>query len=284
MSKVTLDFPSNFDGEEYLLDANFNFYQLSSDLQGVFVFVELYAASKEAVKQIPYGTPSLNHNNAFFFEARNYTNIGGGLITFERHFVETTEFTIDEENNNGQMLIEDVSLAGGKTVSRFVLEWPKQKRFLQILGSLPGRSPNLNFLFPPFWNPSRLSNAITVQYENIETLQTARANFQFKDFPIFSKSLEYVGVTPFDELSVADRNKSIAERLELIHSESALINIDKGFILETVGPTQSTPPLSLTKSTRYKKNYRLELGTRAFNIEGETFLLWDGTQPVFSEV
>ena len=127
MSKVTLDFPSDFDGEEYLLDANFNFYQLSSDLPGVFVFVELYVASKEAVKQIPYGTLSLNHNDAFFFEARNYNNIGGGLITFERHFVQTTDFKFVEVDNT-YLFVRDSLLGGGETVSRTIFDLTIQGR------------------------------------------------------------------------------------------------------------------------------------------------------------
>ena len=69
---------------EILLDANARFYQAQA--QGdAYVYVEKYAARKGDFTPAAIGT-SADSRSAYLVKETNYTDIGGGLVTFERHF------------------------------------------------------------------------------------------------------------------------------------------------------------------------------------------------------
>ena len=69
---------------EILLDANARFYQAQA--QGdAYVYVEKYAARKGDFTPAAIGT-SADNRSAYLVKETNYTDIGGGLVTFERHF------------------------------------------------------------------------------------------------------------------------------------------------------------------------------------------------------
>ena len=69
---------------EILLDANARFYQAQP--QGnAYVYVEKYAARKGDFTPAAIGT-SADNRNAYLVKETNYTDIGGGMVTFERHF------------------------------------------------------------------------------------------------------------------------------------------------------------------------------------------------------
>lgn len=69
---------------EILLDANARFYQAQP--QGnAYVYVEKYAARKGDFTPAAIGT-SADNRDAYLVKETNYKDIGGGLVTFERHF------------------------------------------------------------------------------------------------------------------------------------------------------------------------------------------------------
>lgn len=71
-------------GDTFLLDANARFYQAQP--QGnAHVYVEKHAGRKNDVQPMLIGTGSDNRD-AYLVKETNYNDIGGGLVTFERHF------------------------------------------------------------------------------------------------------------------------------------------------------------------------------------------------------
>jgi hypothetical protein len=72
------------DSGEFLLDPNAGFYQAQPQGNS-YVYVEKHAARKGDFESLPIGTAH-DQRDAFLVKETNYTDIGGGLITFERHF------------------------------------------------------------------------------------------------------------------------------------------------------------------------------------------------------
>lgn len=71
-------------GDEILLDENAGFYYAQP--QGnARVFVEKYAARKNDFTPATIGTSAISHD-AYLVKETNFTDIGGGLMTFERHY------------------------------------------------------------------------------------------------------------------------------------------------------------------------------------------------------
>lgn len=68
----------------FLLDADARFYQAQP--QGnAYVYVEKYATLKDNFSPLTIGTRS-STRDGYLVKETNYTDIGGGLATFERHF------------------------------------------------------------------------------------------------------------------------------------------------------------------------------------------------------
>ena len=73
----------------FLIDANARFYQAQP--QGnAHVYVEKYAARKNDIEPAAIGMGATTRD-AYLVKETNYTDIGGGLVTFERHFAVVPE-------------------------------------------------------------------------------------------------------------------------------------------------------------------------------------------------
>lgn len=84
---VKYDLPTLADSgkSELLLDANYGFYETQKK-GDAFVYVEKYAVNKDSYVELPKGTISNNRNNVYMVKQTNYSDVGGGMVTFERHF------------------------------------------------------------------------------------------------------------------------------------------------------------------------------------------------------
>ncbi len=88
---LTYDLPVDFFDEANLLDANFGFALQDKNVPTSKIFTEKYAAKKGDYQFLPIGTTSANHPQAVLFEESNFTDIGGGLMTFVRKFAQIPE-------------------------------------------------------------------------------------------------------------------------------------------------------------------------------------------------
>ena len=88
---VTHDLPVDFFDQANLLDANFGFGLIDTNIPTSKFFVEKYAAKKGDYTFLPIGTPSENHPQAVLYEESNFRDIGGGLMTFERKYAQIPE-------------------------------------------------------------------------------------------------------------------------------------------------------------------------------------------------
>ena len=87
MSNIKYDLPLSFFGPGTLLDANLSFAEQDINVPGGRIFIEKYAALKSQYTALEKGTKSSFHPNAYLLTTTNFSDIGGGVITFERHFV-----------------------------------------------------------------------------------------------------------------------------------------------------------------------------------------------------
>lgn len=85
---VIHDLPIDFFDEATLLDANFGFALQDKNVPTSKIFTEKYAAKKGDYNFLPFGTPSASHPQAVLFEESNFTDIGGGLMTFVRKYAQ----------------------------------------------------------------------------------------------------------------------------------------------------------------------------------------------------
>ncbi len=88
---VTNDLPINFQNEATLLDANAGFFLQDANLPNSKIFVEKYVTKKQDYQFLPIGTQSEFHQNAFLFAEEDFTDIGGGLMTFNRKYATIPE-------------------------------------------------------------------------------------------------------------------------------------------------------------------------------------------------
>lgn len=94
MSDLVYDLPDSFLNDEkavFVLDANASFYQPRKETDG-FVLVEKCLVRKGQFVETPLTdnngnlVASSSRTDAFLVDETNFTDIGGGLQTFERHY------------------------------------------------------------------------------------------------------------------------------------------------------------------------------------------------------
>mgnify|MGYP003331757412 CR=1 FL=1 len=74
------------DGEvPLLLDANAGFYE-AREKGNAYVYVEKYAINKNNYIPLKIGTANEQRPKTYLVKETNYTDIGGGFISFERHY------------------------------------------------------------------------------------------------------------------------------------------------------------------------------------------------------
>ena len=88
---VTYHLPVDFFDQANLLDANFAFALQDKNVPTSKIFTEKYAAKKGDYNFMAIGTASSNHPQAVLYEESNFTDIGGGLMTFHRKFAQIPE-------------------------------------------------------------------------------------------------------------------------------------------------------------------------------------------------
>lgn len=102
MSNLVYDLPNSFLNDEdavVVLDPNFNFYNPDLKHNGI-VYVEKCVVRKGKYSSTTPLTSSEIRTNAFLVKETNFTDIGGGLQTFEKHYatMPTTWFEYAQEN------------------------------------------------------------------------------------------------------------------------------------------------------------------------------------------
>lgn len=80
------DLPPSFYNAATLLDSNYSFSLLDTNVPNSKIFSELYVTKKGEYDFLKIGTRSDYHNSAYLFEETNFKDIGGGLMTFERKY------------------------------------------------------------------------------------------------------------------------------------------------------------------------------------------------------
>jgi len=101
MNNLIHDLPSSAaDGAApILLDADAGRYVVSKKGEG-YVYVEKYAQNKNSYTPLPVGTPSIVRPNAWLDKETNVRDIGGGMVSFERHFAVIPKDWFDYEEVN----------------------------------------------------------------------------------------------------------------------------------------------------------------------------------------
>lgn len=94
--KLDLPFLAGNGEVPLLLDANAGFYEGQKEGQS-YVYVERYAVKKTAYEPLPLGTQSEQRPDAYLVKETNYSNIGGGFITIDRHYAIKPGFLDQEE-------------------------------------------------------------------------------------------------------------------------------------------------------------------------------------------
>lgn len=85
---VTYDLPATFQNEATLLDSNAGFFLQDNEIPNSKVFVEKYVTKKQDYQFLPIGTPSEFHPSARLYAEEDFTDIGGGLMTFNRKYAQ----------------------------------------------------------------------------------------------------------------------------------------------------------------------------------------------------
>jgi len=82
------DLPVTFHDEATLVDGNHKFSLLDPKIPNSRIYTELYVTKKGNYNFMPIGTTSDVHPGAQLYDEGNFTNIGGGMMTFERKFAD----------------------------------------------------------------------------------------------------------------------------------------------------------------------------------------------------
>ena len=98
--KLTFDLPQGFAEKENsatLLDANHSVYYLQAEGDAK-VYVEKWSVKKINYEPLPVGTRKSNNASASLIKEDSYTDIGGGICTFLRHYALTPVSWFDYES------------------------------------------------------------------------------------------------------------------------------------------------------------------------------------------
>ena len=95
---VTTDLPTTFHDEATLVDANFKFGLQDPNIPGSKIFTEKYVTKKGDFNFLPTGTLSQFHPKAQLYDETNFSDIGGGLMTFERKYAEVPNPTAETKS------------------------------------------------------------------------------------------------------------------------------------------------------------------------------------------
>lgn len=266
MSEIKYDLPEGFFDAGTVLDANHSFYQLSENLPGANVYVELHAARKGAVPTPELGTFSSTHTTARLVKQDNYNDIGGGIMTYQRHFAEVPDTNIATEGlQQITIRVADTANPTGD-VSRFISLRSIVFGTFQTFGT-----PSFNNSPGTLTLGSRTFSLFTGIIEVY-----GFGEYKFANNIIYRKQIPYTAETSFSLLDGNERAAYFAEKLEEIQTDSQTINVPADSLIDYFGGRNEG--LNILKSTGrgFTRQVLITLGTHNLIFEGESYSLFDG--------
>lgn len=267
MSEIKYDLPEGFFDAGTLLDANHGFYQLSENLPGANVYVELHAARKGAVFTPELGTFSSTHTTARLIKQDNYNDIGGGIMTYQRHFADVplTQIRGDSLRRNRINVVENVSITGD--VSRVV-----SLQFGQL------------FATDRFFGQTTiLSLAQRITYIDVDPPLLYSVvdffnffNVVFGNATLYNRTITYDGATPYVDLSDTDKRIHRCEKLEILHADSSEITAAAYQGIRFLGSRAMGLQIFRSTLLAFTAPTTITLGTHTLTFEGTDYELFNG--------
>ena len=259
-----------------LLDANFGFYQLSENLPGANVYVELYAQRKATIKPPVLLIESGVHGGAFLVKQDNYSDIGGGVMTYQRHF---TELPNDRVTKGFSSILNTLTWTDTINIEGDILRRVTMTRGGSRSTDEIPRTTIWDFQTANFLNFVEVYDAF-----EINTVATYRFNEEvFGRSTVFESLKTYDVATKFDDLSSSQKQTYIAEKLEELQSDFPQIVVNAG---QPIGTFRVRPlVVQIVESTFRAPANKTTItpGTRTLAVGGVDYDIFDGSIAIAEE-